>query len=106
MHRILIIGTGSIGERHRRCLLATGRVTAGIVEVNPKLRQDIAQRYKVPEVFDSLDAALRKLSTVIGGNNMLLYPAAFTKTHVWFWNRETAVSGRRILRLPTLLARL
>lgn len=58
MHRILLIGTGSIGERHLRCLLATGRVTAGIVEVNPTLRQDIAQRYNVPAVFDSLGAAL------------------------------------------------
>ncbi len=60
MHRVLVVGTGSIGERHLRCLLATGRVTAGMVEVNPKLRQDVAQRYSVPEVFDSLEAALKK----------------------------------------------
>ncbi|MCG3147444.1 MAG: Inositol 2-dehydrogenase/D-chiro-inositol 3-dehydrogenase [Verrucomicrobiae bacterium] len=60
MHRILIIGTGSIGERHLRCLLATGRVMAGVVEVNPALRQDMASRYAVTALFDSLEAALQE----------------------------------------------
>ena len=26
MHRVLVIGVGSIGERHLRCIKATGRV--------------------------------------------------------------------------------
>ena len=25
MHRVLVVGAGSIGERHLRCFLATGR---------------------------------------------------------------------------------
>ena len=57
-HRILIIGTGSIGERHLRCLLATGRAAVGMVEINDDLRGEIAQRYNVKEVFASLDEAL------------------------------------------------
>ena len=34
-HRVLIIGVGSIGERHLRCFQATGRADVGLVEVDP-----------------------------------------------------------------------
>ena len=58
MLRILIVGTGSIGERHLRCFGATGRVEAGICEVNESLRRKIAAQYDVAESFDSLGSAL------------------------------------------------
>ena len=58
MRHILIIGVGSIGERHLRCFLATGRVTASIVETNPELRATIAARYSVKSAYASLEEAL------------------------------------------------
>jgi predicted dehydrogenase len=51
------MGVGSIGERHLRCFLATGRVEAAFVEVNPALRDTIAARYPA-KAHLSLDAAL------------------------------------------------
>jgi predicted dehydrogenase len=56
--RVLVIGVGSIGERHVRCYLATGRAEIGICELNPELRVTIAERYDIKESFDNLDAAL------------------------------------------------
>jgi predicted dehydrogenase len=57
LHRALIVGAGSIGERHLRCFQATGRASVSFVEINPALRQTIAERYGVPG-FASLDEAL------------------------------------------------
>ena len=62
-NRILIIGVGSIGERHVRCFQATGRATLSIVEVNEPLRKEVAARYAVRE-FESLDAALAQTPAV------------------------------------------
>ena len=45
MHRLLVVGTGSIGERHVRCLLAAGRAEAGIHEINSKFREEAAAIY-------------------------------------------------------------
>jgi len=59
MKKILVIGTGSIGERHLRCLQNTGRSTVGMVEVNEKLRGEVAMRYGVDDAFASLDEALK-----------------------------------------------
>ena len=59
MHRILVIGTGSIGERHVRCMLATGRATVGICDSNDSLRRTVADRYSVQENFAALDEAIR-----------------------------------------------
>lgn len=56
-HKLLIVGVGSIGERHLRCFLSTGRADAVFVEINDSLRQTIAERYSVPG-FKSLDEAL------------------------------------------------
>lgn len=55
--RIVVVGVGSIGERHVRCFQATGRASVSIVELNESLRQTIADRYKVPN-FSSIEAAL------------------------------------------------
>jgi predicted dehydrogenase len=59
-HRVLVIGVGSIGERHLRCLLATGRVAAGLCETNNGLRTAVAQRYGLTANYASLDAALEQ----------------------------------------------
>ena len=51
-HSVLIIGCGSIGERHLRCFLATGRATATACDTNPALLARIAETYKVPTSSD------------------------------------------------------
>lgn len=58
MRRILVIGAGSIGERHLRCFLATQRADVSFVEINAALRDVIAQRYPAARPFASLDEAL------------------------------------------------
>ena len=55
---ILVIGVGSIGERHLRCLQATGRAEVSLCEVNEELRKRIAQQYGVPHAYSDLDKAL------------------------------------------------
>lgn len=57
-HRLLIIGVGSIGERHLRTFLATGRAEPAVCEPNAQLRRTVAERYSVGRTYDSLDAAL------------------------------------------------
>jgi predicted dehydrogenase len=44
IHKVLVVGAGSIGERHIRCFLATGRCEVSFVEINEALRQSIAAR--------------------------------------------------------------
>ncbi|MBI5758364.1 MAG: Gfo/Idh/MocA family oxidoreductase [Planctomycetales bacterium] len=61
-HKVLIIGVGSIGERHLRCFRTTGRADVTFVEVNDSLRQTIAERYGV-RGFADLDAALAEQPT-------------------------------------------
>ncbi|MCE9590715.1 MAG: Gfo/Idh/MocA family oxidoreductase [Planctomycetes bacterium] len=56
-HRVLVIGVGSIGERHLRCFQATGRAEVSLVEVNESLRGTIAERYKVANAYAGLDTA-------------------------------------------------
>lgn len=56
---ILIIGTGSIGERHLRCFLATGRARVSFCEPNPELRMRIGEQYP-SRGFESLDRALNE----------------------------------------------
>lgn len=56
-HRVLVIGVGSIGERHLRCFQKTGRCEVALCEPNAELRSTIAQRYGVEGAYESLDAA-------------------------------------------------
>ena len=59
-HSILIVGCGSIGERHLRCFQKTGRATVVACEPNPTLRERIGSEYGVnmfPTVDDALSAA-------------------------------------------------
>ena len=54
----MIIGVGSIGERHLRCFEATGRVETRLLEINPELRRTVVERYGVSRCYETLDAAL------------------------------------------------
>ncbi len=56
-HHVLIVGAGSIGERHLRCFLNTGRADVSFVEVQDELRQTIADRYPASTPYASLDTA-------------------------------------------------
>jgi predicted dehydrogenase len=58
-HDVLVIGTGSIGERHLRCLLATGRATVAFVEPRADVRERVARDYGVAG-YESLDEALAR----------------------------------------------
>lgn len=55
--QILVIGCGSIGERHLRCFLATGRAEVSACEPNAGLASSMRERYGV-EVGDDTLAAL------------------------------------------------
>ncbi|MDZ4287278.1 MAG: Gfo/Idh/MocA family oxidoreductase [Prosthecobacter sp.] len=56
-HSVLVIGCGSIGERHLRCFRNTGRTQVAVCDTNAGLVGEVAARYGVPG-FASLDAAL------------------------------------------------
>jgi predicted dehydrogenase len=55
---ILIVGVGSIGLRHLRCFLETGRVRASFCEIDPQLRTKVAAEYHIERHFADLDSAL------------------------------------------------
>lgn len=59
MHKILVIGTGSIGERHVRCFQATGRAHVGICEPQDELRRIVADRYSIQGSCAALDDSLQ-----------------------------------------------
>jgi predicted dehydrogenase len=65
MHRVLVVGAGSIGERHVRCFAATGRARLSLCETNPSVRRDVAERYGVSDAFADLDAALASRPDVV-----------------------------------------
>jgi predicted dehydrogenase len=56
---VLIVGVGSIGERHLRCFQATGRVELSLCEINDELRARIADQYGVGRAYADLTSALR-----------------------------------------------
>ncbi len=57
-HRILVVGVGSIGERHVRCFDATGRAVPGICEPAAERRDAVAERYSVAAAHGELGQAL------------------------------------------------
>ena len=59
MIETLIVGVGSIGERHLRCFQRTERVRTSICEVHPDLRERIAKEYGIERCFDNLNDALK-----------------------------------------------
>jgi predicted dehydrogenase len=56
--RVLVIGVGSIGERHVRCFQSTGRADVALAEANPDLRLAVAERYGIAARYGGLDEAL------------------------------------------------
>ena len=56
--RVLVIGGGSIGERHTRCFQKTGRVDVCLCEINDEVRKRVANDYGLSASFSSFDAAL------------------------------------------------
>jgi predicted dehydrogenase len=59
-HRVLVIGVGSIGERHLRCFQATGRCELVVAEINESLRQTIGGRYGVRGFATLKEAVLQQ----------------------------------------------
>lgn len=57
-HRVLIIGGGSIGERHLRCFQKTGAGDVSLCEINPELRQRLRETYALSECYGDLGEAL------------------------------------------------
>ena len=57
-HRVVIVGVGSIGQRHLRCFGNTGRAELSICEVNEELRKKVAAEYGVSRTYDQWQAAL------------------------------------------------
>src|SRR5262249_41699983 len=55
-HKVLVIGVGSVGERHVRCFQATGRAKVSLVEINRVLRSTVAERYGVPGYASTAEA--------------------------------------------------
>lgn len=59
MKNVLVIGGGSIGERHLRCFLQTGRARVSLCEIRDEIRERIARDYDVFAVCKSLEEALQ-----------------------------------------------
>jgi predicted dehydrogenase len=59
IHKILVVGVGSIGERHVRCFQSTGRAQISICEVNDTLRTQVADRYQIENQYNDIDVALQ-----------------------------------------------
>ena len=57
-HQILVVGAGSIGERHLRCYLATGRADVGVCEIDADRRNAAADRYGIEASFGEVREAL------------------------------------------------
>lgn len=56
--KVLIVGVGSIGERHLRCFAATDRAELAVCEVDAGLRQKIADHYQITRTFANFEQAL------------------------------------------------
>jgi len=57
-HRVLVIGVGSIGERHVRCFQKTGRADVSICETNPQLLKEVGNRYEIARRYANVEDAL------------------------------------------------
>lgn len=58
MIHVLVVGGGSIGERHLRCFLQTNRVKVSLCDVNQELLEKISQNYPVEKCYTDFQAAL------------------------------------------------
>lgn len=58
-HHVLVVGAGSIGERHLRCFQKTGRTQVSFLELRPELRDEIAARYPEAQICANWEEALQ-----------------------------------------------
>jgi predicted dehydrogenase len=58
MHDILVIGAGSIGERHIRCFLRTGRAKVSVCEIDRALLGRMEKDYDVSRTYEDLGDSL------------------------------------------------
>ena len=58
MHDILVIGAGSIGERHIRCFLKTGRARVSVCEIDRALLDRMENGYDLSQACEDLGDAL------------------------------------------------
>jgi predicted dehydrogenase len=93
-HPVLIVGVGSIGERHARCFAQTGRATIGIVEPNATLRSAVAERYGIEQAYGSLTDAL---DAVTWSTAVICTPA---QTHIALANQCLALSIPILIEKP------
>ena len=56
--RLLVIGVGSIGERHLRCVQDLRRCDLAFCEPRDELREKISNRYNVQETYAELESAM------------------------------------------------
>ncbi|MBI3962895.1 MAG: Gfo/Idh/MocA family oxidoreductase [Deinococcus sp.] len=55
-HRVLVVGCGSIGERHIRCFLHTARAMVSACDVSQARLQELRGRYSLASVHQTFDA--------------------------------------------------
>lgn len=89
MKSVLIIGCGSIGERHLRCFQKTGRCSVTACDANHALLTAMQQLYGAP-TFASLDVALAesKFDTAV-----VCTPAQHQMNHFQAPNETTLLIG-------------
>ena len=59
MHRVTVIGTGSIGERHARCFLQTKRAEVGICEIDEVVRARMRNTYALTAEYADFSQVLQ-----------------------------------------------
>lgn len=57
--KVLVVGFGSIGERHARCFLKTGRCEVSVCDVSPELRRRAMAEYDIESCYADLDTAMK-----------------------------------------------
>lgn len=65
MHSILVVGCGSIGERHLRCFQQTGRASVSGCDPSAQLRTTIAKTYDVETFADYPTALTPEVDAVV-----------------------------------------
>lgn len=56
--RVVVIGAGSIGQRHLRCFGRTGRAEVAVCEIDAALRQRVADQQQISRQFADLEELL------------------------------------------------
>jgi predicted dehydrogenase len=61
--RLLVIGVGSIGERHLRCAQRLGRTEVACFDINHALRDSVARRYGIADAYEDIEQAIATAPT-------------------------------------------